>query len=132
MTKIISYLMIVALLMSSVLAIIPINAEEGGETEPYVPAGSPISSAAELAAMTNNNSYYLTANITLDANWTPISGLTGVTLDGKDTNGTVHSINFAGGTSIFTGASTDMTIKNINFTGAITVADTSATRWGIV
>ena len=96
MKKIISILVIVAMMLASVLAIIPVAAAE--------PEGTAITNAEEFAGMTAEGKYYLANDITLSASVAEFKG----TLDG---NG--KTITLTGNAPAFkklVGA----TVKNVN------------------
>lgn len=70
MKRTISILVIVAMMLASLLAIIPASAAEG----------TAISNAEEFAAMTSDGEYYLANDITISA---PVENISNLTLDGN-------------------------------------------------
>lgn len=142
MKRIISVLLITAMLFSMLIATIPLAAEDSGFTSfdaenvgnnvvtdanrnTYsVPAGAiAISSKNGLKNMQNNKYYYLTADITLSAGEAAtyasgVSVLTGITLDGCGYKITLNNASLFSKTK-------DITVKNITFEGAITANDNS-------
>ena len=102
--------------------------------EGYTPEGTAISDAAGLSAVQEGQKYYLTNTIIIDENYTPIS-VAGVTIDGKDENGTVHTIQFGSDVNVgvtnkglFTSTTLidGVTIKNVNLTGKLISNDANA------
>jgi len=116
--KIVSLLLTITIILTTVLVAIPITTVGAEES---TPAGEAIGNASKLSQMVDNGTYYLSDNIELDENWTPLS-VSGITLDG---NG--YSIKFVGARSLFggTGNINGLTLKNITFTGAVTLNDTT-------
>ncbi len=121
MKKLLSILLIVAMLISSVLIILPITAADGdipvgGVASDYKPSGTPITSEAEWLAMTANNSYYLANDIVVDEafprGWNKCAG---IVIDG---NG--KKITYTGTTSMFDGCG-GATVKNLTIEGTLNV-----------
>ena len=77
-------------------------------------AATPISTAEELAAITSDGNYVLTADIDLSgANWTPIDSVSNITLDGQGhmiSGMTIDGAHWAGG--LF-GQAENMTLRNL-------------------
>ena len=102
MKKIISLLVIMAMMLASVLAMIPASAE--------TPDGTAISSAAEFAAMQPTGKYYLTADITISTAYSDAFAGT--------FNGNGKKINLAGANCVFKELAGG-TIENVTTDGAI-------------
>ncbi|MBE6634191.1 MAG: hypothetical protein E7620_07630 [Ruminococcaceae bacterium] len=89
------------------------------------PAGTPITSEAELRAMTSNNTYYLANDIVLAEKWTPLAKLDSFVLDG---NGKTISNFIIDDTSVGSFANVGLiseidansTIKNLTIKGTMT------------
>ena len=96
MKKTISILVIVAMMLASILAIIPVAAAE--------PEGTAITNADDFAAMAADGKYYLANDITLKASYGEFKG----TLDG---NG--KTITLVGNVPTFK-TLTGATVKNVN------------------
>jgi len=96
MKKTISILVIVAMMLASLLAIIPVAAAD--------PEGTAVTNAEEFAAMTADGKYYLANDITLTAPYAEFKG----TLDGNGKTITVE-----GAIPVFKNL-TGATVKNLN------------------
>jgi hypothetical protein len=117
MKRIISILMIIAMMLSSVLATIPVGAEdavEGGDSvvEDTTPVGTPVATADEFkAAVEAGKDFHLTADITLPADWAAKDF--GATFDG---NG--KTITVLGGAGVFNTLA-GATVKNLTIAGDV-------------
>lgn len=81
-----------------------------------------ISSAADLKSkFKTSGKYYLTADITIDSSWTALTG-NSFTIDGRDTSGKVHNINFTSNKSLLGGCHY-ATVQNVNLTGSMTYTE---------
>ncbi len=101
MKRTISILVIVAMMLASLLAIVPVSAAE--------PEGTPVKNAKEFAAMEATGTYYLANDITISKPYADFKG----TLDG---NG--HTITANGTPSVFTKLS-GATVSNLNIVAAV-------------
>ena len=100
MKRTISILVIVAMMLASLLAIVPVSAAE--------PEGTPVKNAKEFAAMDATGTYYLADDITISAPYADFKG----TLDGNGHTITVR------GPMVFTKLS-GATVSNLNIVAAV-------------
>ena len=119
MKRTISILVIIAMMLASVLAIIPVGATEGAEggdsvVEDTTPVGTAVATADEFkAAVEAGKDFYLTDNIVLPADWAAKNF--GATFDGNEKTVTLSGT--AGLFAVLDGA----TIKNVAVIGETTV-----------
>ena len=115
MKRTISILVIIAMLLASVLAIIPVGAAEGAEggdtvVEDTTPVGTPVATADEFkAAVEAGKDFYLTDSITLPADWAAKDF--GATMDGNE-----KTITLSGTAGLFATLN-GATIKNVAVLG---------------
>ena len=115
MKRTISILVIIAMMLASVLAIIPVGAEEaveGGDSvvEDTTPVGTPVATADEFkAAVEAGKDFYLTDSITLPADWALMDF--GATMDGNE-----KAITLSGTEGLFANLN-GATIKNVAIVG---------------
>lgn len=117
MKRTISILVIIAMMLASVLAIIPVGAAEGADggdsvVEDTTPVGTPVATADEFkAAVEAGKDFYLTDNIILPADWTAKDF--GATLDGNE-----KIITLTGASGLFATLKS-ATIKNVAVFGDV-------------
>ena len=115
MKRTISILVIIAMMLASVLAIIPVGAAEGAEggdtvVEDTTPVGTPVATADEFkAAVEAGKDFYLTDSITLPADWAAKDF--GATMDGNE-----KTITLSGTAGLFATLN-GATIKNVAVLG---------------
>ena len=130
MKRTISILVIIAMMLASVLAIIPVGAEEaveGGDSvvEDTTPVGTPVATADEFkAAVEAGKDFYLTASITLPADWALMDF--GATMDGNE-----QAITLSGTAGLFANLN-GATIKNVAIVGEQTANGIASGATGAV
>ena len=118
------------MMLASVLAIIPVGAEEaveGGDTvvEDTTPVGTPVATADEFkAAVEAGKDFYLTASITLPADWALMDF--GATMDGNE-----QAITLSGTAGLFANLN-GATIKNVAIVGEQTANGIASGATGAV
>lgn len=98
MRRIISAILIIAMLISMVLMAIPVSAAEG-------------TAISNLSSIQAGGKYYLSANVTISSSWTPLN-LNNVTLDGNGKTITITD------KSVF-GTVSNLTVKNLTIAGTV-------------
>ena len=130
MKRTISILVIIAMMLASVLAIIPVGAEEaveGGDSvvEDTTPVGTPVATADEFkAAVEAGKDFYLTDSITLPADWALMDF--GATMDGNE-----KAITLSGTAGLFANLN-GATIKNVAIVGEQTANGIASGATGAV
>jgi len=88
----------------------------------YAPAGEPVNTAADFAAMTANGSYYLNADITIDATWNGGNALSATYESNTAFTGTFDGNGHTITTTVALFASFSGTVKNLTVEGEIAEA----------